>query len=293
MPIDLPPLDVPALSEPENEKQSKLKNRKTLKSVFFPGMGFVMAGVAAGKRGISDTPTVVTRTSGTSWTVPADYNSVGSRIEVYGAGGGGGEGCCIPGAGGAGGGGGGYSRIDDFDLAYGDILYHYIGAGGFAGLNGADDGNGGPGEGTWVRKNTNSPPTSSSHGIRAYGGGRGERVGDGGTGGAGGSADYGDVNRTGGDGADGFSGTYVGRGGGGAAGSSSGGGDASGSSGGSDGGGYAGNGGDGGPNPTTDAEDGFNYGGGAGGGYGNYTLGDSNGGTGADGIVIITYYAYL
>src|SRR5215467_14464855 len=83
----------------------------------------------------------ITLTSGTSWTVPANFDPTKNTIECYGGGGGGGMGATAavaPGGGGGGGGGGAYSSIANLALAPGAVIPISIGAAGFS-----NGGNGG------------------------------------------------------------------------------------------------------------------------------------------------------
>lgn len=245
---------------------------------FFPGLGLVLAGAAAGERAISETPTIVYKSSGTTWTVPSNYQPIGSIFDMYGGGGSGGDGSTRsseePGSGG--GGGGGFCRVTEFVLTPGSTLYYAVGA------EGAFGGNGG---GTWINKSGNFVPTSSSQGGRAYGGYGGGDY----SGGNGGGALYGSINRTGGSGSSGWVDSVgdffigYGGGGGGCAGTSSNGGNGSQSYGGSGGGGFAGNGGN---------EDyyGYAYGGGGGGFQNSKNQSEK---AGYQGYLVITYYPYL
>ena len=61
----------------------------------------------------SGTPTVVFLTTGTSWTVPSDWNSSSNTVECIGAGGNGGSGVNI--GGGAGAAGGDYAKIQNLN----------------------------------------------------------------------------------------------------------------------------------------------------------------------------------
>lgn len=74
--------------------------------------------------------------SGTSWTVPADWNSLDNSIEVIGGGGGGRSGNGSDGTGG--GGGGGYSRTINVALTPGASVTYSLGAGGVANTGGTD-----------------------------------------------------------------------------------------------------------------------------------------------------------
>ncbi|MDO8576494.1 MAG: hypothetical protein Q7R90_04210, partial [bacterium] len=75
--------------------------------------------------------TTIYLTSGTSWTVPADWNSSNNTIEVIGGGGGGENGTgtfC-----GRAGGGGAYTRSINLALTSGSTATYRVGAGGIAG----------------------------------------------------------------------------------------------------------------------------------------------------------------
>jgi peptidoglycan hydrolase-like protein with peptidoglycan-binding domain len=65
-------------------------------------------------------------TSGTSWTVPLDWNSANNDIEALGAGGGGTN---SNGIGNGGGGGGGYGRAEDVSLTPGATVAYQVGTG--------------------------------------------------------------------------------------------------------------------------------------------------------------------
>ena len=83
-------------------------------------------------------------TSGTSWTVPSDWNSETNSIEVIGGGGGGGQGTLRSfsgqnGHGGPGGGGGGYSKSPNVSLTPGGSVAYAVGTGGSSNAgNGGD-----------------------------------------------------------------------------------------------------------------------------------------------------------
>ena len=138
--------------------------------------------------------------SGTSWMVPADWNSAGSTIETIGAGGGGET--ANEGHAGSGGGGGGYSRITNLSLTAGSGVTLQVGTGGAAGSAGGD---------TWF--NGTAFAISS---VAAKGGGGGADD----LGGAGGAATsgIGTVKYDGGSGGTNNANPYGGAGGGGAAG---------------------------------------------------------------------------
>jgi hypothetical protein len=90
--------------------------------------------------------TMIFLTSGTSWTVPADWNSASNTIEVIG-GGGGGNYChqssgaplyCINQQNATGGGGGGYSKVSNVTLTPGATVTYKVGLGGIASSTGGD-----------------------------------------------------------------------------------------------------------------------------------------------------------
>jgi len=117
-------------------------------------------------------------TSGTSWTVPSNWNSSNNTIEVIGGGGAGGNplsGSYAPSAGG----GGGYSKSVNLSLTPGGSVTYQIGAGGVhSNTTGAAGGNGGD---TWF--NSASFP-SSGQAVGAKGGQGGQTGATAGTGGA-------------------------------------------------------------------------------------------------------------
>ena len=254
-------------------------------------------------------------TSGSSWTVPANWNSSSNTIEAIGAGGGG---TSYPDTAG---GGGAYAKISNVSLTPGASVSYSVGAGG-AGVVGncwydaalsaqyantiySCDSN------TYYGAGGNGGATYFLNGSTLYAqGGIGAgsiQSADSGNwvGGPGGSAgsSVGTVRYSGGAGGNNPSYTSNGAGGGGAGGpngNGSTGGDSytlngNGAAGGAGGGGYAGAGGTGGygsDNYSTDGSAGGNYGGGGGGaGYGGGTSGPParTGGAGASGAIIITY----
>src|SRR5258707_11255963 len=81
-------------------------------------------------------------TSGTTWTVPNDWNNSSNTIEAIGAGGGGAGGHLASGNPGAGGGGGAYATISNVALTPGASIAIQIGQGGIGGTaeNGGTDG---------------------------------------------------------------------------------------------------------------------------------------------------------
>lgn len=176
--------------------------------------------------------TVFLKTTGSlqNWTVPSDWTTQGSIVEVIAAGGGG----FSPGlsVGGKGGGGGGYSRSENVSLVPGTLVPYRVGSGGPAGTIGGD---------TWF--NGPTLPTSS---VGAKGGAGAVSPQSGGDGGQAGGG-IGSVKRGGGTGGNGAVGgdAQAGGGGGGGAGGPNGNG-ANGGSGDDDGGGGGGGGADGG-----------------------------------------------
>ena len=89
-------------------------------------------------------------TSGTTWTVPSDWNSSNNTIEVIGSGGGGAGGQNV-GNGGAGGGGGAYSAITNLPLVAAATVNIHLGSGGAAGTG---SGAGSAGGDTWFNGTT-------------------------------------------------------------------------------------------------------------------------------------------
>src|SRR3989344_7007658 len=99
---------------------------KYFRSLLFliPAFLFPLCAEAA----VSTTTTAVFLTSGTSWTVPSDWNSSNNTIEVIG---GGGAGESHDGSTGAGAGGGGaYSKVSNVSLSAGAGITYSVGAGG-------------------------------------------------------------------------------------------------------------------------------------------------------------------
>jgi hypothetical protein len=153
-------------------------------------------------------PKVVFLTTGTSWTVPADWNNASNTIECIGAGGGGVDGTvAVVGAGG-GGGGGAYSKIANLTLTPGSAITVQVGTGGTRAASGGTAGAGGD---TYFN---GASLAASSVGAKGGAGANGT------TGGAGGNAaiGVGTTKSSGGNGADGGAGRNGGPGGGGAAG---------------------------------------------------------------------------
>jgi hypothetical protein len=138
--------------------------------------------------------------SGTSWAVPADWNSADNSIETIGGGGGGGT---SSGGNDAGGGGGGaYSKITNLRLTPGVYVTLQVGSGGSANAGGGD---------TWF---DGASLAASSVGARGGGGASGPTGGAGGNQGGG----IGTVRFSGGDGGSSTNAQSGGAGGGGAGG---------------------------------------------------------------------------
>lgn len=97
--------------------------------------------------------TTVVLTSGTSWTVPSDFNTTANTVECWGGGGGGGgANGGSPGSGG-GGGGGAYSQVTNLNLTPGSSVAYSIGDAGTAGLSVGPTA-GGAGGNTWFHSTT-------------------------------------------------------------------------------------------------------------------------------------------
>lgn len=208
--------------------------------------------------------TQVFLTSGSSWTVPSDWNSSVSTIEVIGAGGGGSSGNTSN-SGGGGGGGGAYSRIINLPLTIGASVQYQVGTGGAIG-SGNGGVNGSTGTDTWFNGSTLALSTVGAKG--GFGGVLGSSI----TGGLA-SLGFGTTKFSGGFGTRGSTNAFQAGGGGGGAGGSFGAGQdggivppgqAGGAGGGGAGGGTAG----GSPSGVTNGGTGGNGHGGSGGGAG-------------------------
>lgn len=202
--------------------------------------------------------TTIVLTSGTSWTVPDDWNNSSNEIELLGAGG-----LAYYGAGG----GGGFSKIINFSATPGATITYHIGSGSSTTQSDHD---------TWF---------DSTSTALAEGGGNVVNVG-GGTGGGQINGNVGDVTHDGGYGSS-FGFSCPGPGGGGAAGPTS-----DGSAGGNPTGGAAGTGSLSGYSPGAGGDGaagggpyyaGNDYGGGGGGAC------DTNASPGGSGIIVINY----
>lgn len=215
---------------------------------------------------LSVSAVTINLTSGSSWTVPADWNSSDNTIECIGSGGRGSNRNTInANAGGGGGGGGAYARITNLSLTPGASVPYVIGAGG-----------------SIVRTSFNTSSLVCDYGISAG-------TGTVGTGGGLASNSTGAVRFSGGSGSSNV--TSSGGGGGGAGGPNANGTNGSGVTGGVGGGGSAGWGGGGGSLQNIGGAGG-NYGGGGGGGGGGLLAASEPGGPGGagrSGIIIITY----
>lgn len=254
-------------------------------------------------------------TSGTSWTVPSDWNSSRNTIEVIGGGGGGGGATSGATRAASGGGGGAYSRAINASLTPGGTVTYAVGAGGTAGSTNTTAGTGG--DTYFCNSTSNCASISGSAVVAGAKGGTGAAANTGGTPGVGGAAasGVGNVRYSGGDGVIGVTNVSSG-GGGGAAGPRGNGENAStvgtGTAEGRGGRGGAGYGGAGGGDDVvggSGSEFGFAIGSGGGGGtrdseatglaggvYGGagggfYSTGNNgSGGVGAQGVIVVTYY---
>lgn len=139
------------------------------------------------------TTKIILLTSGSSWTVPNDWNSACNYIETFGAGGGGGSGGSA-GHQSGGGGGGGYARKNNLTLTPNTSISYFIGSGGTGGSNTASNGAGSNGSNTYFNgSNTTSASVSAS-------GGTGGKSGEPADTAAGGTGVNGDILNTGGTG---------------------------------------------------------------------------------------------
>ncbi len=256
--------------------------------------------------------TKVFLTNGSTWSVPADWNSANNTIETIGAGGAGGSSSCGPG----GGGGGAYSKVSNLTLS-GNVSYH-VGDASYS-VNGYDAVNYPQYGDTWFNGSSVAGSTvgakggqigcsvtnarqggsaASGVGTVKYSGGNGGswNVSVGGGGGAAGP------NGNGGNGAAGGNNSSNGGGGGGRNGGTSASGTTGGSPGGGNGGSYPQNGGSG-----TEFAAGYGLGGGGGGaGGGGGSVAGGTGGTygggggasnyaitnkssGGNGLIVISY----
>ena len=231
---------------------------------------------------VQATPPVLSNTtyltSGTTWTVPPDWNNSNNTIEVIGGGGGGSrEGSSN--TGGHGGGGGGYSQISNLTLTPGNSVTYQVGGGGAGGASNGS--NGSSGTDTWF-----NGASCAAASVCGKAGGGGNLNNSGGAGGALASG-VGTIKNSGGagGGAAGGNGADGGSGGGGSAGPLGGGGagangdtsNSGGSGGGGNGGGLPGNS-SGGGSPGSGGNNHSGVGGGPGGGSSG-TQGGGGGGS--------------
>lgn len=118
----------------------------------------------------SSTTQQVFLTSGSSWTVPANWNSASNTIEVIGGGGSGANG----GGGAAGGGGGGaYAKITNLSLTPGASISYQVGAGGGAIIGTGAGANGGSSYFNGTSCNTSSVCAPGGDGGNVSGSGQG------------------------------------------------------------------------------------------------------------------------
>lgn len=283
-----------------NIKKIKLPKTKAGKVAFLVTAMILIAGLAVldplNRQSVSAS---IFLTSGTTWTVPSNWNNSNNTIHVIGGGGGGVTGNVgnsgASATGGGGGGGGAFASVSNVTLTPGSTVTVAIGAGGSAGNAGGDtyfcnstancaNINGSAvvvgakgGSGASGTSGGAGGLASSSIGTTTRNGGTGGTAGgsngNGGSGGGGGAGAAG-VNAVGNNGSAGLSGSGNSGGGGGAGGQGNG---TFGGAGGSAGLGNNGNGGTGGDGSEFDGTHGS--GGGSGGGGG----GDRNGAGGGDG----------
>ena len=249
-------------------------------SGFQPDLVWLKDRTSANAHGIFDSARATTNiylTSGTSWTVPANWNSANNAIEVIGGGAGG---VFYATLGGGGGGGGGYSKISNLALSAGATVTYQVGAAGA----GSSSGTGNAGGDTYFN---GTGITCSAQSVCAKGGGAPSNNTNG-AGGAAGSG-IGTTTYSGGAGGIGRSNNNSGGGGGGGAGPNGTGGAGGAGSGSADGAG-GGGGGNGGGSAGVDASGatpgtgGNNFAGTGGGTAGGSAGGDgTNGGGGGGG----------
>lgn len=216
----------------------KIKHGKKLANLFVTII-FSLALVLFGfPKGTQKAEAATFLTSGTTWTVPNDWDSSNNTIEIIGGGGGGGTGFGNKGAGGGGGGGGGYAKATNVTLTAGTAVGINVGAAGAAHSAGGD---------TWLCNSTTNCSNSAdlSVVVAAQGGGAASNVSS--AGGGAGNGLVGAVLRLGGIGANGGAAAGnsggSGGGGGGAAGLNAGGNGGSGTTGGQGDGTFGGAGG--------------------------------------------------
>lgn len=139
------------------------------------------------------TTRIIVLTTGTTWTVPSDWNSSNNKIEVIGGGGSGGVSIQISNRTGTGGGGGGYAKATNVSLTPGASVTYAIGSGGAAVSRTASAGNtnGNTGGDTYFCNSTSNCASISGTAVMvgAKGGSAGAGANSGApSGGAGGAA---------------------------------------------------------------------------------------------------------
>lgn len=209
------------------------------------------------------TPKVIVLTSGTSWTVPSDWNNGANTIEVIGGGGGGSGGLGMVESG-SGGGGGAYSKVSNVTLTPNASVSYNVGSAGTAGAAGGSPRAGSGGDTYFCSASSGCSTITDTNVKTGAKGGQGGALGSPGIGG-GASSGIGTIRYSGGSG--GTDGGSGGSGGGGAA------------------GGPGGNGGVGGTSIAVRA--GAGGGGAGGGGAGGPSISDTQpglGGNGTDGV---------
>jgi hypothetical protein len=198
--IDVMTFMVPTNAEPLSKLEIQFTRNSTTATDFW------IDGTQLANKG---TQRVAILTSGTSWTVPSDFNPLNNMVELWGGGGGGAPGTTNA-NGGGGGGGAGYRFQRNFDPGLAATVAFVIGSGGGPSTVGGDT--------TW---NAGAVVAKGGSGASASTSGAGGGVGSGGTGGnsggTGGGGSVGTGNRGGGGG--GGAGSNGGTGGAGSAGS--------------------------------------------------------------------------
>lgn len=234
-------------------------------AVTYAGVGIahsVTASCADGQGSYRSGMCRVYLTSGTSWTVPLDWNSASNTVEVIG-GGAGASGSSISYSS-AGAGAGGYSKVSNISLGVGQSVTYQVGSAGSAGAarNNGDGPDGGNGGDTFFN-GSGSTCANSSPSVCAKGGNTSGDASNGSQAGGSGGASSGGVGTL----------KYSG----GAGGSTDGGGFC-----GAGGGGAGGSGGSGGAGGTDTSHSGGCGGGGANGGSTGETSGSTTGGNGGN-----------
>ena len=150
-----------------------------MKSLIKNGAVFMLILALALPQSARAVDTVVFLTSGSSWSVPSDWNSAANTIEVIG-GGGGGE-LDTPGDTSGGGGGGAYAAITNLTLTPGASVAYAVGSGGSSGSAGGD---------TYFCDSTSNCASIAGSAVQvgAKGGAAADTNGNGGAGGSGSSS---------------------------------------------------------------------------------------------------------